>query len=139
MTTGATMTKTTSGRTSKMEPDYDFVRLFEAQKLNQVFLLNDGKYRDFTDREDAEPVDDPKLCSYHIQQLMSEIGEVLEADKRWKNFRNDKYDKDAKADEIADCFIVLMNIAMFSGMSASELYDTVSAKIGTVSDRIRKC
>ena len=70
---------------------------------------------------------------------MSEIGEVLEADKRWKSFRNDKYDKDAKADEIADCFIVLMNIAMFSGMSASELYDTISAKIDIVSERIQKC
>lgn len=138
MTIGAMM-KTTSGRTNKMEPDYDFIRLFESQKLNQVCLLNSGKYRSFTDREDVEPVDDPKLCSYHVQQLMSEIGEVLEADKRWKNFRDDKYDKDEKAEEIADCFIVLMNIAMFSGMSASELYDTISAKIWTVSERIKKC
>lgn len=134
-----TTTKMMSGRMNKMEPNYDFIRLFESQKLNQVCLLNNGKYRSFTDREDAEPVDDPKLCSYHVQQLMSEIGEVLEADKRWKNFRDDKYDKDEKAEEIADCFIVLMNIAMFSGMSASELYDTISAKIGTVSERIKKC
>ncbi len=139
MMTGAMMMKMTSGRTNKMEPNYDFIRLFESQKLNQVCLLNSGKYRSFTDRKDIEPVDDPKLCSYHVQQLMSEIGEVLEADKRWKNFRDDKYDKDEKAEEIADCFIVLMNIAMFSGMSASELYDTISAKIGTVSERIKKC
>lgn len=139
MMIGATTTKMMSGRMNKMEPNYDFIRLFESQKLNQVCLLNNGKYRSFTDREDAEPVDDPKLCSYHVQQLMSEIGEVLEADKRWKNFRDDKYDKDEKAEEIADCFIVLMNIAMFSGMSASELYDTISAKIGTVSERIKKC
>ena len=122
-----------------MESNYDFIRLFEDQKLNQVFLLNNGKYSDFTDREDKEPVDDPKLCSYHVQQLVSEIGEVLEAVKRWKSFRNDKYDKDAKADGIADSFIDLMNIAMFSGMSASELYDTISAKIDIVSERIQKC
>ena len=116
-----------------------FKSLFDSQRLNQIFLLNAGKYDDFTDKREPNPTDDPKLCSYHIQQLMSEIGEVLEADKRWKNFRNDKYDKDAKADEIADCFIVLMNIAMFSGMTADDLYEVVENKIRTVSERIQKC
>ena len=85
------------------------------------------------------PSDDPKLCSYHIQQLVSEIGEILDADKRWKNFRNEKYDKEAKADEIADCFIVLMNVAMFSGMSAEELYKAIDDKIEVVSKRIEEC
>lgn len=116
-----------------------FKSIFDSQRLNQIFLLANGKYDSFTDRRDAEPVDDPRLCSYHVQQLMSEIGEVLEADKRWKNFRNDKFDKDAKADEIADCFIVIMNIAMFSGMSAEDLYDAIESKIQTVSERIQKC
>lgn len=116
-----------------------FKSIFDSQRLNQIFLLSNGKYDAFTDKRDAEPVDDSKLCSYHIQQLMSEIGEVLEADKRWKNFRNEKYDEDAKADEIADCFIVLMNIAMFSGMSAEDLYNAIENKIQTVSERIQKC
>lgn len=74
--------------------------------------------------------------SYHIQQLMSEIGEVLDADKRWKNFRNQKYDKDAKLEEIADCFIVLMNIAMFSEFSGFELAKAIDKKLNKVSERI---
>lgn len=115
-----------------------FKSIFDSQRLNQIFLLANGKYDAFTDERNAEPVDDPRLCSYHIQQLMSEIGEVLEADKRWKNFRNDKCDKDAKADEIADCFIVLMNIAMFSGMSAEDLYNAIENKIQIVAERIQK-
>lgn len=116
-----------------------FKSIFDSQRLNQIFLLSNGKYDAFTDKHVAEPVDDPKLCGYHIQQLMSEIGEVLEADKRWKSFRNEKCDKDAKANEIADCFIVLMNIAMFSGMSAEDLYNAIENKIQTVSERIQKC
>lgn len=122
-----------------MSNNDSFNELFYRQRLNQIFLLSNGKYNDFTDKHSVEPEDDPKLCSYHVQQLMSEIGEVLEADKRWKNFRNDKCDLDNKYEEIADCFIVLMNIAMFSGMEAQDLYDIISAKISTISERIQKC
>lgn len=128
-----------NGKMSSVVRSDSFNELFAAQRLNQKFLLNAGKYDDFTDARNPEPVDDPRLCSYHVQQLVSEIGEVLEADKRWKNFRNDKHDAAAKADEIADCFIVLMNIAMFSGMTGEELYAAVERKIAVVANRIQKC
>ena len=114
----------------------DFLALFRKQYGNQMKLLVDGKYDGFTDNATNFPTDDPKLCSYHIQQLMSEIGEVLEADKRWKNFRNSKYDKHGKLEEIADCFIVLMNVAMFSGFGAHQLYDAIADKIDIVEHRI---
>ena len=119
-----------------------FFRMFEKQAENQRNMFEKGMYYDFSDNPaiDGEftelPLDDPKLCSYHIQQLVSEIGEVLEADKRWKNFRNSAYDRDAKRDEIADCFIVLMNIAMFSGFDAADMYYAISKKIEEVSKRI---
>ena len=64
---------------------------------------------------------------------------MLESDKRWKNFRNEKYDKAGKLEEIADCFIVLMNVAMFSGFGACELYDAIADKIATVERRIDSC
>ena len=81
--------------------------LFKHQMANQSKMLQDGLYDIFkSENTDTIPVDDVKLMSYHIQQLMSEIGEVLDADKRWKNFRNQKYDETAKLEEIADCFIV---------------------------------
>lgn len=119
--------------------DDSFCHLFNLQRNNQTVLLNKGMYTNFTNRNDTKPTDDPRLCSYHVQQLMSEIGEILDSDKRWKNFRNEKYDSEAKKEEIADCFIVLMNIAMFSGIDSEELYDAIESKIGSVFDRIKEC
>ena len=117
--------------------------VFEIQAENQREMLKKGMYHGLCSDEvektsfDVElPVDDPKLFSYHVQQLMSEIGELLDADKRWKNFRNGKYDKDSKLEEIADCFIVLVNICLFSGVSHIELINKVIDKIKEVRRRI---
>lgn len=112
---------------------------FDQQLENQMALLKKGAYDGFASGEiTGLPTDDPRLCSYHVQQLISEVGEVLDADKRWKNFRNTKYDPASKVDEIADCFIVLMNIAMYSGFSADELCHAIQHKIDVVSDRIKE-
>lgn len=114
-----------------------FETLFEAQQLNQSKMLTSGLYDAFkSEGTTTIPVDDVKLMSYHIQQLMSEIGEVLEADKRWKNFRNRKYDKEGKLEEIADCFIVLMNVAMFSGFSGKDLTAAIVKKLNEVRKRL---
>jgi NTP pyrophosphatase (non-canonical NTP hydrolase) len=114
-----------------------FQDLFNIQKANQSKMLQDGMYDAFkSEGTDIIPVDDVRLMSYHIQQLTSEIGEVLDADKRWKNFRNQKYDKDAKLEEIADCFIVMMNIAMFSGFDGAQLVEAIKEKMENVSKRI---
>lgn len=111
--------------------------LFNRQVLNQSKMLQDGMYDIFkSEGTSTIPVDDVKLMSYHIQQLMSEIGEVLDADKRWKNFRNQKYDESAKLEEIADCFIVMMNIAMFSGFDGAQLVEAIEKKLNKVSERI---
>lgn len=75
------------------------------------------------------PEDNINIFSQQIQQLVSEIGEILSADKRWKNFRNDKLDKENKLEEIADCFIVLMNVAIYSGFSAEEVEEMILNKI----------
>ena len=114
-------------------------KLYNAQLLNQRLLLIKGAYDNFKqDVTKAVPCDDVSLSSYHIQQLISEIGEVLECDKRWKNYRNDKFDKDAKLEELADCFIELLNIAMFSNFSAKELSQAIENKIEIVKGRIIK-
>lgn len=115
--------------------------LFVQQADNQHEMLKNGMYDKFINNgcqigETGLPVDSTMLASYHIQQLVSEIGEVLDADKRWKNFRNEKYDKDAKAEELADCFIVLMNICMFSGLSGEDMEQAILSKIDKVSARI---
>lgn len=111
--------------------------LFVQQMINQDKMLKDGMYDDYK-MSDTEcvPVDDVRLASYHVQHLISEIGEVLDADKRWKNFRNEKYDKDAKIEELADCFIVLMNISMYSGINGREMTEAIKEKLDKVSKRI---
>lgn len=125
--------KTMSGKTNNAT----FVELFNSQVENQNALIKKGSYYGFSSREfDCVPVDDPRLCSYHVQQLVSEIGEVLESDKRWKNFRNDRFDRDAKLDEIADCFIVMMNVAMYSNFTGEEVAEAILNKIDVVRNRI---
>lgn len=113
--------------------------LYNAQLLNQRLFLIKGAYDNFKSEETKDvPCDDIKLVSYHIQQLVSEIGEVLESDKRWKNYRNDKYDREHKLEELSDCFIVLMNIAIFSDFSSKELTDAILNKIMVVKERIEE-
>lgn len=116
--------------------------LYLEQMENQKVMIKNGMYDQYIDwvtkNQRCLPIDHPQLASYHIQQLISEIGEVLEADKRWKNFRNAKYNKDDKLEELADCFIVLMNIAMFSGFSSTDLYNAIYSKIEVVHKRIKE-
>ena len=128
-----------------MSVDVSFENAFKKQLRNQQTLVDKHTYDDYMSSNDyfelvdcdaSLPYDSVQLCSYHVQQLMSEIGEVLDADKRWKNFRNEKYDQDAKLDEIADCMIVLMNIAIFSGFNATDVMSAVNAKLDVVSRRI---
>lgn len=126
-----------SGKTSKPASHLTLRELFDQQKLNQSKMLVNGMYDKFKDENTISiPVDDVKLMSYHIQQLVSEIGEVLAADKRWKNFRNENFNNDEKLEEIADCFIVLMNVAMFSGFDGVQLSEAIQNKLNEVSKRI---
>lgn len=124
---------------SKMQLPVSFNSLYNVQLNNQQKLMDQKAYEGFTAKQDQVlPVDDPHLCSYHVQQLISEIGEVLEADKRWKNFRNKKNDSKNKLDEIADCFIVVMNLAIFSGFDACELERAIKKKLQVVLERIEQ-
>lgn len=126
-----------------MMSNNEFYNLFERQAENQRLICKKELYKGFISEEENNdiiygglPVDNTRLASYHVQQLVSEIGEVLDADKRWKNMRNDKYDKDAKIEELADCFIVLMNVCMFSDISSEDIYNAISKKIDDVKERI---
>ena len=112
--------------------------LFEKQAENQREMLRKGVYSGQVGGSmDVElPIDSVSLSSYHIQQLMSEIGEVLDADKRWKSHRNNKYVPQEKLEEIADCFIVMMNIVMFSGFDGNQLVDAIDKKLTKISERI---
>jgi NTP pyrophosphatase (non-canonical NTP hydrolase) len=113
-----------------------FATLYNMQMKNQKLIMSAGLYEGFIYGQKDLPVDDTKLMSYHVLQLMSEIGELLDSDKRWKNFRNVKFEKDEKLMELADCFIVLMNVCMFSGFSDEDIVQAIADKIVTVKKRI---
>ena len=112
--------------------------LFDIQACNQREMLRSGIYAGQVGGAiDVElPMDSVSLSSYHVQQLVSEIGEVLTADKRWKSHRQDNYNSDNKLEEIADCFIVMMNIAMFSGFDGEDVTKAIIDKLDVVAKRI---
>ena len=55
-----------------------FQQIFNYQMNNQSIMLSKGMYDNFIDFDVKLPIDSPRLSSYHVQQLMSEIGEVLD-------------------------------------------------------------
>ena len=112
--------------------------LFDIQAGNQREMLKSGMYAGQVGGPiDVElPMDSVSLSSYHIQQLVSEVGEVLTADKRWKSHRQDNYSSSEKLEEIADCFIVMMNIAMFSGFDGEDVTKAIVDKLDVVAKRI---
>jgi NTP pyrophosphatase (non-canonical NTP hydrolase) len=61
--------------------------------------------------------------------MVEEIGELAKSDKRWRKERTTS--SGDKLEEIADVFIVAMNLAIFSGYS----YDDITLAI---SDKIKK-
>ena len=107
--------------------------IYQKQINFQKLVINNRPY-DF--EIGTLPEDNIQGCSYHIQALISEVGEILAADKRWKNYRNNKIDAENKKEEIADCFIVLMNSAMYSGISSEELENLILSKIDENAKRV---
>ena len=115
-----------------------FADMFNKQAENQREMINAGTYDGIADVEYGceLPIDNTRMASYHVQQLVSEIGEVLSSDKRWKNMRNNHNCPENKLEEIADCIIVGMNIAMYSGFTGEQLEEAIFKKIDTVADRV---
>lgn len=107
----------------------DFEKIFNYQVEFQKMVWNKSGYYGIIDKNKKIPTDDVNVSSYHCLALSEELGEVLKSDKRWKNYRNTKYDKNNKIEEISDCLISLFNIAMHSDINALELYTAVIKKI----------
>lgn len=100
-------------------------RAFEAQKMFQRRLNGSNAIGD-----------DPEEFSQQIVQLVEELGELLQADKRWREYRGDKFNEIEKEKELADVFIVAMNLAIFSGVSYEKLVGAIKEKIGINFERI---
>ena len=84
------------------------------------------------------PKDSVEDFHYSITALVSEIGEVLSADKRWKNARNVHYDRKEKLFELVDCMAFLINAIQYSGFTAEEFYEAFANKNQINMDRSEK-
>lgn len=84
------------------------------------------------------PCDNLDWFKYHILAMVEELGEVMKSDKRWKTHRNERYDKQEKIDELADVFITLINILIFSGFNANDILEAVDKKIKENSKRLKE-
>lgn len=114
----------------------DFCAIYVGQEDFQRFLIDKGMYGNIGNL--IIPEDNQKLFSYHIQAMISELGEVLAADERWKNYRNVKYDSKEKLEEIADCFLTMMNVAIYSGYQSYEVEDAIIRKMGKNKKRVEE-
>lgn len=84
------------------------------------------------------PRDDPNEMAHHLLGLVTEIGEVAQADKRWKkNRRNQHFDYSEKLDEVADCFIFLLNVCIYSEISPLNLLNAINGKIDKNIERFK--
>jgi NTP pyrophosphatase (non-canonical NTP hydrolase) len=102
----------TNGETS------NFSDIYNRQIGFQRELILSGEYGDLNMSESL-PSDSVEAVSYHVNHLICEIGELLKADTRWKS--SHKLDVGNKKEELADCFIELINIAIFSEINCDDL------------------
>lgn len=94
------------------------------------------EFQEFLKGSSLFDVDSPNDMAESILGLLGECGEVLQADQRWKrNGRNTYYNRREKIEEIADCFIFLLNVCIYSGISSFELMNAVKDKIEKNKDR----
>lgn len=88
--------------------------------------------------EGTTPKDDPVKFQYHVTAMVEELGEVLKADKRWKTHRNTTFVREEKMDELADCWITMMNVTMWSGIRIDEMLNGIENKIAENLKRLEK-
>lgn len=94
--------------------------------LNVYFMMQETLQKKMFGYE--VPTDSVESFKYSILSLVGEIGEVLEADKRWKNIRNEQYDRNNKLDELVDCMAFMINMILFSGINEEEFAEAFKEK-----------
>jgi phosphoribosyl-ATP pyrophosphohydrolase len=72
--------------------------------------------------------DDQESYKYQIIAMFEELGEVVKADKRYKTHRK-SYDRVLKIYELADVYIVFMNMLIYSGISYDEFMKYLEEKM----------
>ena len=100
----------------KEEESESTIHVQKNNLKNMFYKLTDG------------PIDSVEDFHYSITSLVAEIGEVLTADKRWKNVRNAYFEKDEKLEELVDCMAFLINAVLYSGFDSETFYNAFAKK-----------
>ena len=95
--------------------------LFNKQIIFQS-IINDDNPNDY-------PCDDVQRYSANALLMVEELGELLKEDKRWRTFRGEDYNEKNKEAELADIFIVFMNLCLFSQVDSETLINAVENKM----------
>lgn len=121
----------------KVEQDLEVCSTFQPNTLDKLFKKQIEFQRDITNMQ-ILPADSTQWYSYHMLAMVEELGEVLKADKRWKTHRNARYVPKEKLEEIADIFITVLNICIFSGINCEDLFTATSDKINKNVERLNQ-
>lgn len=108
--------------------------LFDKQIDFQKQLCLTGKVN--AEYDTIGTKDDLDNYKYHLLAMTEELGELVKSDKRWKNLRNKHYDKINKMEELADVFITLINLCIYSGVSYHQLFVATDNKMSINLERI---
>ena len=84
------------------------------------------------------PKHEPDLVSYFALGLVSEVGEVLQADKTWKPFHKGTRDEWSALEELADCWLFLINLTLAEGYNCRAIKEMICDKQSIVFERIKK-
>lgn len=97
-------------------------------KLEYMFLCQKDLQKQLMGHD--LPADKPELVPMYSLGLVSEIGEVLQADKRWKrNFAHGAGDAktanhERTVEELTDCFLYLTNLMLAHNVDYNDLFES---------------
>lgn len=105
-------------------------------KLQYIFMCQQDLQKRLLDVK--LPNDRPDLISHYSLGLVSEIGEVLQADKRWKNLTggdNKTHNHKEVREELSDCLLYFINLVMACNIGVDEFFDSFIATQNKVRKR----
>jgi len=91
--------------------------LFELQKKFQARLSKD--------KPENFPKEDPAKLPMTITSIVAELGEILENNQKWKDWRDNppEIDKENQIEEIVDFWHFVINLTLYLGYDAEEVYE----------------
>jgi dimeric dUTPase (all-alpha-NTP-PPase superfamily) len=106
--------------TNQVEKKDKLEHLFELQKTLQKRI----------EKIDKLPAVMPEKIPMQVTALIGEIGEILEEFQAWKAWRKNPpdYDREKLLLEVVDAYHFIINIALYLGFDADDIYDSFTKK-----------